>query len=172
MNQETIPKTERQAGVSSALFDVDDVIRVTSHAGFRVWKVTAVVYGGLSHEDIIAIVPLDQHPGSIYGKAVEECLVPLSLLAGVERVGSANYKLTILPTGSGRTSKTAWAILLWLVVLFLLLFLPGCVQPAPLGDRCQVRPLFQFGDPVEIHSIREAVQPATTRFNEDPNHGY
>lgn len=91
MNQETTPKTEGQAGVgSSAVFAVDDVIRVRCQAGFRVWKVTAVAYGGIGHENLLAIVPLDQHPGSIYGKTVEECLVPLSLLAGVERVVSAN----------------------------------------------------------------------------------
>lgn len=91
MNQETTPKTEGQAGVgSSAVFAVDDVIRVRCQAGFRVWKVTAIAYGGIGHENLLAIVPLDQHPGSIYGKTVEECLVPLSLLAGVERVVSAN----------------------------------------------------------------------------------
>jgi len=74
--------------------------------------------------------------------------------------------MTGVLTGAGRTSKTAWAILLWLIVLFLLLlFMPGCaVEPA--------RPMIHIPDRVEIHSIQEAAQPVTTRFQEDPNHGY
>ncbi len=91
MNQETTPKTEKEAGVgSSALFAVDDVIRVRDGRGYRVWKVTAVALGGIGVENIIAIVPLDIHPGSIYGETLKECLVPQVLLAGVERVVSAN----------------------------------------------------------------------------------
>ncbi len=89
---DTAQSTHSEAVGSSAVFAVDDVIRVRCQAGFRVWKVTAVAYGGIGHENLLAIVPLDQYPGSIYGKTVEECLVPLSLLAGVERVVSANYE--------------------------------------------------------------------------------
>jgi|GEM_PF-6187016 len=73
-------------------YTTHDIIRLRENhllRGFRVWKVTAVVLGGLGVEDHYQLMPLDLLPGGDDTTGNHQSLVPCWMLEthpGIEKV--------------------------------------------------------------------------------------
>lgn len=65
------------------MFEPHDVIRMDGNhlvRGFRVWKITGHILGGLGQEDHYQMTPLDRIKGNSVEQQQVDCLVPCWLL--------------------------------------------------------------------------------------------
>ncbi len=63
---------------------IGETIRLKyGNRGYRVWHVTGIHLGGLGHEHLVSLQPLDVDPGSAYGKTIPESLVPLEMVEAI-----------------------------------------------------------------------------------------
>jgi len=79
----------RFAAPSGSAYTVGDIVRLKHGHGFRVWKITGIHLGGLGHENLVSLKPLETSSGSAFGVGVPETVMPLELLTThphVERV--------------------------------------------------------------------------------------
>ena len=86
---EKLPTGEVSAQAACSPYTVGGTIRLKRGHGFRVWKITGIHYGGLGHEDLVSIRPLDVSFGSAFGQALTDAVLPLHMLTShpyVERV--------------------------------------------------------------------------------------
>ncbi len=67
-------------------YTVHDILRMRTDDGFRVWRVTAVIIGGLRSESHYEIEPLERDLGSNVDGKNSRSLIPCAILDACEQV--------------------------------------------------------------------------------------
>ena len=58
----------------------DYIIQKYAKHEANIWIITGVYYGGLGHESVVGLMPINRKLTNVHGQIVEEMLVPLDLV--------------------------------------------------------------------------------------------